>query len=124
MPEFSSPAETEPPPPSPIRRVLGRRSVLQSPVQWSARPKVSVNPPERAEAHEPTMAYQGFNIEALAGLQAKNLSKLIEILQGLAAGMTSNNPPNSPPAPAPPAQTTEPNIPATAVREEENSILW
>ena len=51
--------------------------MVQFPGQWSARPRAAVNHPERAEAHELTMAKQGFNLKALTGLQADELNTLI-----------------------------------------------
>ena len=62
------------------------------------------------------MATPGVNLEALASLQADELRKLTENLQGLAAARTAAAKP-TPPAPQ------APHIPATTEREEE-AILW
>ena len=61
------------------------------------------------------MATPGVNLEALANLQADELIKLIEILQGLAASRTEGAPT--------PTTPRRPNTPTTSAGEEE-AILW
>ena len=107
------------PPPTTIRTVSERISVIQSPGRWSAWPRTAINQLERADAQYPTMAAPGVNIEALTILQADNLSKLIESLQGFAVAMTAKEPP----APPTPTQSTPPHIPTTIAGEDE-AILW
>ena len=102
-------------PPSTVRRASERRTVIQSPGRWIARPIASNNPPASSAIQEPTMATPGVNLEALANLQADEIRKLIKSLQGLAAARTGKN--TAPTAPQPPP------IPATTVRQEE-AILW
>ena len=107
------------PPPTTIRRVSERRTVIQSPGSWSARPRTARDHPERAYAQEPTMAPLGVNLEALASLQADELINLIESLRFLAAARTAEE------APAPPAPTqpTAPQIPTTTAGEDK-AIIW
>ena len=61
------------------------------------------------------MATPGVNLESLANLQAEELIKLIEILQGLAASRTEGAPT--------PTTPRRPNTPTTSAGEEE-AILW
>ena len=97
--------------------------MIQLPGRWSARPRAAANQPESTEAQEPKMANQLFYLETLAGLQADELSNLIESLQGLTAASTGNNT-HALLDPATPAQITAPIIPAIAAQEEEEAIIW
>ena len=60
----------------------------------------------------PTMATPGMNLDALFSLQADELQKLIESLQGLAASRQEEATP-----------TRQPRIPDSAPEEEE-AIRW
>ena len=60
------------------------------------------------------MATPGASLKSLANLQANEIQKLIEILQGIAAARTITNTPTAPKPPHIPAKTTG----------EEEEILW
>ena len=62
---------------------------------------------------EPTMATPGANLKDLANIQADELHKIIDILQGLAASRTGTTS-TAPQPPQFPAETTV----------EEEAILW
>ena len=115
-PERRSMLPESTPPTSTIIRASERRTVIQSPGRWSARPMTPSNHPERTDAQEPTMATPGANIEALASLQAYELSKITEIIQGLVAARTAKEKPTPPTSQAP-------HIPAT-IAGEDKTIIW
>ena len=59
------------------------------------------------------MATPGANLKALANLQADELQKLIEVLQGIAASRKGTTP----------TASQHPHVPAATTGEEE-AILW
>ena len=50
------------PPPSMVRQVYERQTVIQSPGRWSARPRAASDPSESSTIQEPTMATRGVNL--------------------------------------------------------------
>ena len=92
-----------------------RRTVIQSPGRGSERPRAANNSQSHKEELEPTMATPGLRLDALANLQAGELKKLIESLQGLAASRIEGTPTLTTPQ--------RPPIPDTAAGEEE-AIMW
>ena len=70
------------------------------------------------------MESQRLNAAALVGIQANELNKLIDILQGLAADRSNTTPTQVPTTPAPPAQTLRETLIYVAASGKEEAILW